>query len=109
MQDLVEAKFSIGNIVNISSLISEVLYLTLTRFLQTQKNGITLYQKILDQIKSTFLSFVCRERRGFYIAYVSEQNLLDDVANGAANHPDIRMIFSHFDGKSYIPHEIATN
>ena len=45
----------------------------------------------------------------FYIAYVSEQNLLDDVANGAANHPDIRMIVSHFDGKSYIPHEIATN
>ena len=34
---------------------------------------------------------------------------LNDVENGAANHPDIRMIFSHFDGKSYIPHERATN
>ena len=32
----------------------------------------------------------------FYIAYVSEQNLLDDLKNGPANHPDIRKIFSHF-------------
>ena len=45
----------------------------------------------------------------FYIAYVSEQNLLDDLEGGPANHPDIKMIFSKFDGKSYIPHERSKN
>ena len=45
----------------------------------------------------------------FYIAYVSEQNLLDDLEGGPANHPDIKKIFSHFDGKCYIPHNVATN
>ena len=45
----------------------------------------------------------------FYIAYVSEQNLIDDVESGPANHPDIKKIFSHFDGNSYIPHNLATN
>ena len=45
----------------------------------------------------------------FYIAYVSEQNLLDDLEGGPANHPDIKMIFSHFNGKNYVPHERSKN
>ena len=84
--------------------------MTSTLFLQTQKNGITQYQKIFRPDKNQpFYHLFAENEEVFYIAYVSEQNLLDDVVNGAANHPDIKMIFSHFNGKSYIPHERATN
>jgi hemimethylated DNA binding protein len=43
------------------------------------------------------------------VAYVSEQNLILDDTGLPANHPDIKQIFSHFDGKSYHPHERAKN
>ena len=57
---------------------------------------------------SPFIPFAENEEI-FYIAYVSEQNLLIDKENGPANHPEIKKIFSHFDGECYIPHERAKN
>ena len=41
--------------------------------------------------------------------YSKNKNLINDVESGPANHPDIKKIFSHFDGNSYIPHNLATN
>jgi heat shock protein HspQ len=45
----------------------------------------------------------------FYIAYVSEQNLLLDKSNKQCNHPGIKEIFESFDGSSYLPHKKAKN
>ena len=56
-----------------------------------------------------FYHLLAETDTSYYIAYVSEQNLIDDVESGPANHPDIKKIFSHFDGNSYIPHNLATN
>ena len=36
-------------------------------------------------------------------------NTLLTIMNGPANHPDVKKIFSHFDGKCHIPHSVTTN
>ena len=36
-----------------------------------------------------------------YIAYVSEQNLVDDRQRGPVDHPDVDEIFAPFDGRGY--------
>jgi heat shock protein HspQ len=45
----------------------------------------------------------------FYLAYVSEQNLILDGSSGPCNHPDIKKMFSDFDGEIYSPHKTSKN
>ena len=66
-------------------------------------------KKIRPNKNQPFYHLFAENEEIFYIAYVSEQNLIDDLKRGPANHPDIKKIFSHFDGRSYIPHENVTN
>ncbi len=44
-----------------------------------------------------------------YIAYVSEQNLLDDTDNGPVNHPQIDEVFGDFQGGSYQFRDLQAN
>ena len=37
----------------------------------------------------------------YYVAYVSEQNLLDDATNGPVGHPAVEDLFTPFDGSRY--------
>ena len=45
----------------------------------------------------------------FYIAYVSEQNLLDDVTDELPKHPEIKNLFSHFEDGKFVPLTRAVN
>jgi heat shock protein HspQ len=45
----------------------------------------------------------------FYVAYVSEQNLLDDLSEELPKHPEIKNLFSHFEGGKFIPIPRAVN
>ncbi|WP_206241253.1 heat shock protein HspQ [Novosphingobium terrae] len=38
---------------------------------------------------------------GAYIAYVSQQNLLEDSETGPVDHPQLEQIFEDFDGSRY--------
>lgn len=38
----------------------------------------------------------------YYVAYVSEQNLLPDEENGPVNHPGVPDYFSEHDGERYV-------
>ena len=40
---------------------------------------------------------------------MSEQNLNIDNSGIPANHPDIKKIFSRFNGTSYVPYDKAKN
>ena len=44
-----------------------------------------------------------------YVAYVSEQNLVEDAANGPVQHPQIDEIFSKFEGNSYQFRDLQPN
>ena len=110
MKEVVETNFSIGQVVKHKFLdFRGVIFDVDPEFNNTEE----WYQSIPSQIRPSkdqpFYHVFAENEEIFYIAYVSEQNLIDDVESGPANHPDIKKIFSHFDGNAYIPHNLATN
>jgi len=110
MQDLVEAKFSIGNIVKHKFLnFRGVIFDLDPVFANTEEWYNAIPKNFRPDKNQPFYHLFAENEEVFYIAYVSEQNLLEDSENGPANHPDIKMIFSHFNGESYIPHKRTTN
>ena len=110
MQELVEAKFSIGNIVKHKFLNFRGVSFDLDPiFNNTDEWYNAIPKKIRPNKNQPFYHLFAENEEIFYIAYVSEQNLLNDLKNGPANHPDIIKIFSHFVGSCYIPHENVTN
>ena len=95
MQELVEAKFSIGNIVKHKFLdFRGVIFDLDPVFNNTDEWYNAIPKKIRPDKNQPFYHLFAENEEIFYIAYVSEQNLLDDLKNGPANHPDIRKIFS---------------
>ena len=110
MQELVEAKFSIGNVVKHKFLnFRGVIFDLDPSFNNTEEWYNSIPKDFRPKKAHPFYHVFAENEEIFYIAYVSEQNLINDVENGPANHPDIKKIFSHFDGNSYIPHNLATN
>ena len=67
-----------------------------------QRNGISLYPRMLDQEKiSHFIICLAENDEITYEAYVSEQNLLVDDSEEPIKHPLINEIFSGKKGSSY--------
>ncbi|PRY92762.1 heat shock protein HspQ [Hasllibacter halocynthiae] len=48
-----------------------------------------------------FYHLLAENERDYYVAYVSEQNLVRDEAAGPVGHPDVADLFGPFDGRSY--------
>ena len=69
-----KAKFSIGDMLNINILSSEVLFMMLTLNLIIQKNGISQFQRMSVQEKSALYHLLAENDEITYEAYVSEQN-----------------------------------
>ena len=110
MQELIEAKFSIGNIVKHKFLnFRGVIFDLDPSFNNTEEWYNAIPKNLRPRRDQPFYHIFAENEEIFYIAYVSEQNLVIDRENGPANHPDIKKIFSHFDGECYIPHERAKN
>ena len=110
MQKLIEAKFSIGNIVKHKYLnFRGVIFDLDPEFNNTEEWYSAIPKQIRPKKEQPFYHLFAENEEIFYVAYVSEQNLILDDAGLPANHPDIKQIFSHFDGKSYHPHERTKN
>jgi heat shock protein HspQ len=110
MQKLVEAKFSIGNKVKHKFLnFRGVIFDLDPEF----NNSEEWYQSIPEQIRpikeQPFYHLFAENNEIFYIAYVSEQNLVLDKSKKPCNHPAIKEIFEKFDGKIYIPFKKTKN
>ena len=102
MQKLVEAKFSIGNIVKHKFLnFRGVIFDLDPEFNNTEE----WYDAIPEQIRpikeQPFYHLFAENKEIFYIAYVSEQNLLLDKSKEPVKHPLIEEIFSGKKGSSY--------
>ena len=110
MMAIQKAKFSIGDIVKHKHFeFRGVIYDVDFEFNNSEEWYQSIPKNVRPRKDQPFYHVFAENEEIFYIAYVSEQNLVDDVESGPANHPDIKKIFSHFDGKAYIPHNLATN
>ena len=110
MQELIETKFSIGNVVKHKFLnFRGVIFDVDPSFNNTEEWYNSIPKNFRPRKDQPFYHIFAENEEIFYIAYVSEQNLKNDLTNGPANHPDVKKIFSHFDGKCHIPHSVTTN
>jgi heat shock protein HspQ len=51
-----------------------------------------------------FHHLLAENDQSYYVAYVSEQNLVVDAAGGPVDHPDVQDLFGDFDGRQYPLH-----
>ena len=110
MQELVEAKFSIGNVVKHKFLnFRGVIFDLDPSFNNTEEWYNSIPKDFRPKKDQPFYHVFAENEEIFYIAYVSEQNLIDDAESGPSNHPDIKKIFSRFNGTSYVPYDKAKN
>ena len=110
MQDLVEAKFSIGDVVKHKFLnFRGVIFDLDPTFNNTEEWYNAIPKDFRPKKDQPFYHLFAENEEIFYIAYVSEQNLNIDISGIPANHPDISKIFSHFNGTSYVPYKKTKN
>ncbi len=64
------------------------------------------YESIPEHLRPArnqpFYHLFAENEESSYIAYVSQQNLVDDSASGPVNHPDIADMFEGFSGERYL-------
>ena len=102
MQKLVEAKFSIGNIVKHKFLnFRGVIFDLDPEFNNTEE----WYQAIPEQIRpikeQPFYHLLAENSDSYYTAYVSQQNLALDSENGPVSHPDVEEVFETLEDERY--------
>lgn len=51
-----------------------------------------------------FYHLLAENDQSFYVAYVSEQNLVADYSGEPIEHPDVPDMFGNFDGAAYALH-----
>ncbi|MQQ08120.1 heat shock protein HspQ [Epibacterium sp. SM1979] len=51
-----------------------------------------------------FYHLLAENDQSFYVAYVSEQNLIADYSGEPVEHPDVPDMFGNFDGAAYALH-----
>lgn len=65
------------------------------------------YQAIPEDVRprkdQPFYHLLAENDETEYVAYVSEQNLLDDTSGEPVRHPQLRELFDEFNGGQYRP------
>lgn len=71
------------------------------------------YESIPEEIRPTkdqpFYHLLAENSEAYYVAYVSEQNLLMDATGEPVNHPQIAELFDNMTEGQYIPKRIYAN
>ena len=110
MQELIEAKFSIGDVVTHKFLnFRGVIFDLDPTFNNTEEWYNAIPKDFRPKKDQPFYHLFAENGHIFYIAYVSEQNLLDDVTDELPKHPEIKNLFSHFEDGKFVPLTRAVN
>ena len=105
-----KAKFSIGDIVKHKHFdFRGVIYDVDFEFNNTEEWYQSIPTSIRPKKDQPFYHLFAENGHIFYIAYVSEQNLLDDVTDELPKHPEIKNLFSHFEDGKFVPLTRAVN
>ena len=56
-----------------------------------------------------FYHLLAENDESYYVAYVSEQNLMADASGEPVDHPDLRAMFGEFDGEGKYPLQFDFN
>ena len=63
------------------------------------------YESIPEEVRplreQPFYHLLAENEDSAYVAYVSQQNLVNDATGGPVDHPSVTQIFDGFDGRRY--------
>ncbi len=97
----VEAKYSIGDVVKHRKYsFRGVVFDIDPVFANTDEWWMAIPEGKRPSKDQPFYHLLAENDNSYYVAYVSEQNLVKDVTGEPVQHPDVPSIFSHLsDGK----------
>ena len=105
-----KAKFQIGSIVKHKYFdFRGVIFDVDPEFNNTEEWYQSIPAAIRPKKNQPFYHLFAENGQIFYIAYVSEQNLLDDATEELPKHPEIKNLFSHFEDGKFVPLTRAVN
>ena len=97
------AKFQIGDIVRHRVYpFRGVVFDVDPTFSNTEEWWQSIPEDVRPQRDQPFYHLLAENDQTTYIAYVSEQNLLDDEGGGVVNHPQVGELFTGMESGRYI-------
>jgi len=97
-----EAKFKIGQVVKHRyHPFRGVIFDVDPEFSNTEEWWLSIPEKMRPRKDQPFYHLFAENETTYYVAYVSEQNLLPDESGEPVEHPKVPHFFSGFDGQQY--------
>ncbi len=98
-----EAKFKIGQIVR-HRLFSfrGVIFDVDPEFANTEEWWEAIPEDVRPRKDQPFYHLLAENESSYYVAYVSQQNLLEDTTGKPVDHPEVREYFTEFKGNHYV-------
>lgn len=104
------AKFGIGQIVKHRMFpFRGVIFDVDPEFANTEEWYNAIPEEIRPHRDQPFYHLLAENSEAFYVAYVSEQNLLVDATGEPVNHPQIGELFDNLDEGQYTPKRVYAN
>jgi heat shock protein HspQ len=104
-----EAKYALGEVVrHRKHPFRGVIFDVDPEFSNTQEWYEAIPQEARPRKDQPFYHLLAENEESYYVAYVSEQNLMLDSSGEPVTHPDIGDMFGAFDGRSY-PLDLSLN
>ena len=96
------AKFQIGQVVKHRLYpFRGVIFDVDPEFANTEEWWESIPEHVRPKKEQPYYHLLAENEQSHYVAYVSEQTLLDDAEGGPVEHPQISEIFLGQDGQSY--------
>jgi heat shock protein HspQ len=104
------ARFHIGQIVRHRTYpFRGVIYDVDPVFSSDEEWWESIPEDIRPEKDQPYYHLLAENDQGPYMAYVSEQNLLEDESGDPVDHPDVEEYFETMDDEGYIPYQRFTN
>ena len=86
------AKYHLGRLYGTKNIRFGVVFDVDPEFNNTE-SGINLFPKIVADKRTAHYHLLAENDKSFYVAYVSEQNLVEDMSGEPVGHPDMQDLF----------------
>ena len=98
-----EAMFKIGQVVK-HRLFSfrGVIFDVDPQFSNTEEWWQAIPEEVRPRKDQPFYHLLAENENSYYVAYVSQQNLLEDTSGQPVDHPEVRSYFTEFKGNHYV-------
>ena len=105
-----QAKFTIGQVVKHRVFAFRgVIFDVDPEFANTEEWYESIPKDVRPSKNQPFYHLLAENAESYYVAYVSEQNLLADTSGEPVGHPQIPQLFGELQGGRYRPREAYAN